>query len=422
MAKVILSISSLAFADTSAVAYDHSKKMSWVEFKNHFITEICSSKPKRMKAVLQELGSFTVANEDSTVIRERTQWATDLISGIQKKRFRCSKNGNTYLKRGDKFLDPVSMAEIKIGDAKYKAPFLHLPVRPTLETILATSKMINSFRGRDSLDLSQLALLEKKPDFINTDQMAYLLKSQLSDSSRERLVFVRAFKMLKSENIDEVSEALRNLSNIPSRKTLTAITKVRKNIDPVKNPELIEIADDAIAEIKFSIQIGKAMSIVYSGLSYSSILFLASIGLAIVFGLMGVINLAQGELIMIGAYVTFVIQESLAAVFPVDAASISFDKHSLCFLNNWGHGCVDRVFSYSSFVHKASDDSFGNLGCEYFSDKYDTSYLRHTKSRILCARLSCWWFVRFWRFSNYVESVSHNYLRDRYSDFHSFTG
>ena len=183
MAKVILSISWLAFADTSAAAYDHSKKMSWVEFKNHFITEICSSKPKRMKAVLQELGSFTVANEDSTVIRERTQWATDLISGIQKKRFRCSKNGNTYLKRGDKFLDPVSMAEIKIGDAKYKAPFLHLPVRPTLETILATSKLINSFKA-DSLDLSQLALLEKKPDFINTDQMAYLLKSQLSDSSR----------------------------------------------------------------------------------------------------------------------------------------------------------------------------------------------------------------------------------------------
>ena len=210
--------------------------------------------------------------------------------------------------------------------------------------------------------------------------MAYLLKSQLSDSSRERLVFVRAFKMLKSENIDEVSEALRNLSNIPSRKTLTAITKVRKNIDPVKNPELIEIADDAIAEIKFSIQIGKAMSIAYSGLSYSSILFLASIGLAIVFGLMGVINLAQGELIMIGAYVTFVIQESLRRSFSVDAASISFDKHSLCFLNNWGHGCVDRVFSYSSFVHKASDDSFGNLGCEYFSDKYDTSYLFGTQN------------------------------------------
>ncbi len=348
MTKIILGIFWLTFAHTSVAASDHSQKMSWIEFRNHFITEICSSKPKRMKAVLQELGSFTVANQDSKVIADRTQWATDLISGIQKKRFRCSKDGKTYLKRGDKFLDPVTMAEIQIGDAKYKAPFVHLPVRPTLETILATSKLINSFKGPGSLDLSQLALLEKKPDFINTDQMAYLLKSQLSDSSRERLVFIRAFKMLKSKNIAEVSEALRNLSNIPSRKTLTAITKVRKNIDPVKNPELMKIADDAIAEIEFSIQIGKALSIVYSGLSYSSILFLASIGLAIVFGLMGVINLAQGELIMIGAYVTFVIQECLAAVFPSMLPLYLLISIPFVFLIT---GCMGALIEFSVIRH-----------------------------------------------------------------------
>ena len=147
MTKITFGIFWLTLADTGAAASDHSQKMSWIEFRNHFITEICSSKPKRMKAVLQELGSFTVANQDSKVIKKRTQWATDLISGIQTKRFRCSKGGKTYLKRGDKFLDPASMAEIKIGDEKYKAPFLHLPVRPTLETILATSKLINSFEG-----------------------------------------------------------------------------------------------------------------------------------------------------------------------------------------------------------------------------------------------------------------------------------
>ena len=70
--------------------------------------------------MLQELGSFTVANQDSKIIKKRTQWATDLISGIQTKNFRCSKGGKTYLKRGDKFLDPALMVEIKIGDEKYK--------------------------------------------------------------------------------------------------------------------------------------------------------------------------------------------------------------------------------------------------------------------------------------------------------------
>ena len=118
MTKIILGIFWLTFAATGVAASDHSQKMSWIEFKNHFITEICSSKPKRMKAVLQELGSFTVANQDSKIIKKRTQWATDLISGIQTKNFRCSKGGKTYLKRGDKFLNPALMVEIKIGDEK----------------------------------------------------------------------------------------------------------------------------------------------------------------------------------------------------------------------------------------------------------------------------------------------------------------
>ena len=54
------------------------------------------------------------------------------------------------------------------------------------------------------------------------------------------------------------------------------------------------------------------MELVFSqildGLSIGSVLLLAATGLAIVFGLMGVINLAHGEFMMLGAYVTFVVQ------------------------------------------------------------------------------------------------------------------
>ena len=49
---------------------------------------------------------------------------------------------------------------------------------------------------------------------------------------------------------------------------------------------------------------------VLDGLSIGSVLLLAATGLAIVFGLMGVINLAHGELMMLGAYVTFVVQNA----------------------------------------------------------------------------------------------------------------
>ncbi len=58
------------------------------------------------------------------------------------------------------------------------------------------------------------------------------------------------------------------------------------------------------------------LATLYNGLSFASILFMAAIGLAVIFGLMGVINLAQGELIMLGAYVTWLVQESLRHIAP----------------------------------------------------------------------------------------------------------
>ena len=55
---------------------------------------------------------------------------------------------------------------------------------------------------------------------------------------------------------------------------------------------------------------------VYYGLSLGSVLLLAAAGLAITFGVMGVINMAHGEMVMLGAYTTFVVQQSIHAVAP----------------------------------------------------------------------------------------------------------
>ena len=52
------------------------------------------------------------------------------------------------------------------------------------------------------------------------------------------------------------------------------------------------------------------------GISLGSVLLLAAIGLAITFGVMGVINMAHGEMVMIGAYTTFVVQEVIRTRYP----------------------------------------------------------------------------------------------------------
>lgn len=64
---------------------------------------------------------------------------------------------------------------------------------------------------------------------------------------------------------------------------------------------------------------------IFNGISVSSILLLAAIGLAITFGLMGVINMAHGEFIMIGAYTTYVIQNLFMKYLP----SKVFDAYAI---------------------------------------------------------------------------------------------
>ena len=77
--------------------------------------------------------------------------------------------------------------------------------------------------------------------------------------------------------------------------------------------ETIERAIGAIEQRQRFREVGQT---IWFGVSLGSVLLLAAIGLAITFGVMGVINMAHGEMVMIGAYVTFVVQELIRTRAP----------------------------------------------------------------------------------------------------------
>ena len=77
-------------------------------------------------------------------------------------------------------------------------------------------------------------------------------------------------------------------------------------------PEVVAAAKDALASVERRLSTWQTVGDVYRGISLGSVLLLAAVGLAITFGVMGVINMAHGEMIMIGAYTTFVVQQALA--------------------------------------------------------------------------------------------------------------
>ena len=82
------------------------------------------------------------------------------------------------------------------------------------------------------------------------------------------------------------------------------------------SPAVKKAAADAIASIENSLALWTALQNAWYGLSLGSVLLLAAIGLAITFGVMGVINMAHGEMVMLGAYTTFVVQQVIRAYEP----------------------------------------------------------------------------------------------------------
>ena len=82
------------------------------------------------------------------------------------------------------------------------------------------------------------------------------------------------------------------------------------------DPEVRAALDEALARVQARLVWGERLGLLFTGLSLGSILLLAALGLAIIYGLMGVINMAHGELIMIGAYATYVVQNLFRAHLP----------------------------------------------------------------------------------------------------------
>jgi urea transport system permease protein len=82
------------------------------------------------------------------------------------------------------------------------------------------------------------------------------------------------------------------------------------------SPEVKKAAANAIASVESGLALWTALQNTWYGLSLGSVLLLAAIGLAITFGVMGVINMAHGEMVMLGAYTTFVVQEVIRARNP----------------------------------------------------------------------------------------------------------
>jgi urea transport system permease protein len=185
-------------------------------------------------------------------------------------------------------------------------------MRREIEGALASLKLLSTdARQRaaaikemhDGVDESKLPLIEK----------AYAIESDAKLKSE--LGLLRAGVLIASPDKARRLDAAKSLadSHEPATKTLLLD---RLKPDAETEADVRAQLQMSLAAIESRLAWGERLGVVFTGASLGSILLLVALGLAITYGLMGVINMAHGELMMIGAYATYVVQNLFKAHLP----------------------------------------------------------------------------------------------------------
>jgi urea transport system permease protein len=151
------------------------------------------------------------------------------------------------------------------------------------------------------------------PDPEQSEALAAALAAETDSRVARALSGALAVSTLAGEAGSEAKrEAVAMLAEQGNQAALSVLIPLTGSADP----ELAQAAAAAVETIENRQRMWNMAQNVWFGLSLGSVLLLAAIGLAITFGVMGVINMAHGELVMLGAYTTFAVQEVIRNSFP----------------------------------------------------------------------------------------------------------
>ncbi len=272
--------------------------ISWVQADTFadLSAELTTVKLSKTKAVLEQLTEtkdprllvmFEAMVEGNLYYQESTSelLVTESIKGVDQYR-RLSSGELIDLSKDE-------TAKVKVNNA------LRIYLRAEIARIQLTSE--DADERKEAVEA-----LYKKMDKSTVATVAELRASETDAGVRSAMDILMAMDMAKN--------------GVDLSQRIEAVQFLTSSLEPPVRNLLIELADQ-VEEPKLAIEAGVALNVIegkisffnkvdtiFFGLSLGSVLLLASIGLAITFGVMGVINMAHGEMIMLGAYTTYVVQ------------------------------------------------------------------------------------------------------------------
>jgi urea transport system permease protein len=189
--------------------------------------------------------------------------------------------------------------------------------------------VINNNRMRGEIDaaLSALQLLStdaalrvqaaksvlKEPDPTKLAMLEKALAAEANEGVRKQMLLARAAILLNSDKADERMASAKTLADSQTPDTQLLLNQ---RLSQEEDKQVRAHLQTSLLTIQSALNWGEKLGALFTGISLGSILLLVALGLAITYGLMGVINMAHGELMMIGAYATYVVQGFFRQYLP----------------------------------------------------------------------------------------------------------
>ncbi|MFW2056943.1 urea ABC transporter permease subunit UrtB [Acinetobacter haemolyticus] len=227
-----------------------------------------------------------------------------LVAYIDQNELYTDRAGQTYILQNDEVLLSYPAKQV-LED--WPADLSQVTLVNTLRKALNFGQAKAKLNSEDaSQRLAAVDILENNLAEIDVTMVKQLYLNESNNKVKARLAQLKARLEFKDADVFGKIAAVNVLAESNRPDVLAMIEQTLEQ--PIANQELQTALLDAKSKIKTRIQASEWSGHVFSGLSTASILLLAALGLAITYGLLGVINMAHGELIMIGAYTTYVVQ------------------------------------------------------------------------------------------------------------------
>lgn len=245
--------------------------------------------------------------------------ALPALQALKDNRLRVSEDGTLIIlnESGDAGREVLTDKQVDVKSLELSKPRINNSVRRALSATIGKLQLQST---DTNIRLSAAKQLLKKSSSSLVELVEKALAVETNDEIRGVFNLVLAKEGLNSDDKIKRIESLkiiREFGNNDFKSVLEALLKKNEKDEFLESDsEIRGDAEKALSSIETRQFFINQIANLFYGLSLGSILLLAALGLAITFGLMGVINMAHGEMLMIGAYSTFLIQNLFKQYLP----------------------------------------------------------------------------------------------------------